>query len=166
MHTSVLVPVFLERMGVSGEEGQLLPIHLPPALQAPWRLLWSLCSAWWEAQVRWACGTRWIGCALSCISSPLLTWLGDMFTCPFNPDSTGGYPFDISICSPCLTLELRHHGSMGRGNEVEISVILFHEIRTSSNSWERKEQTWSLVSLPVMHWLFVSSKIHLLNPNA
>lgn len=44
---------------------------------------------------------------------------------------------------------------MGRGNEVEISMILFHEISTSSSSWERKKKMWSLLSLSIVAWMFV-----------
>ena len=39
---------------------------------------------------------------------------------------------------------------MGQRNEVEVSMILFHEVRTASNSWERNEQRWPLGSLPAV----------------
>lgn len=64
-----------------------------------------------------------------------------------------------------LTLERRQSGSMGRGNEVEISMILFHAISTSSSSWERKKKMWSLLSLPAVAWMFVSPKMCMLNPS-
>lgn len=70
----------------------------------------------------------------TCISSPSLTWWGDISICPFNLDSIGGYPFDTSFCWPFSHSGTEAQWINGKWNEVEISVILFHEIRTSSNS--------------------------------